>query len=613
MNPDLVKRGIEVSGRMSADRKNQTPQTHTQNPHNPAQQQSAAGDSGDFGDAIQDWRNQQPIPLGRQPDPLPTDALGPELGNLARSIGEGYQVPTDLVVNLALPNITTAAAGQWEVQVTPDWTETLALATVTALASGERKSPVNNLLSRALRDYERAVQREAQPRIAEAQAKRRIAEDRAELLRKVAVKSGDSVDAAAYVEACRALTETSIEPLPRWLCDDATPEAIDGLLGEHGAIGVISSEPGLFAILGGRYSNGSPNVENVLKATSGDPIRIDRADKNKDPICVDRPALSIACCMQPGRLVELGRTPVFRSSGLLARILFGLPQPRVGTRSISPQPVPAEHVEAWSQRIHALASEAAKHRESGHNPRTISVEDDAMRLLNDYRQRIEPALHPHYGKLAGIADWGSKLPGTVVRIAAALTLFTDPHKLSISTDVMASAIRLGTAYISHAIAAFGMIHAATDDLEHAREVLGWLRRRAETDSGDFGDRSAVSLRDVWQGMRGRSWVESVDNLRSAFAVLTDRGHVRKLPDDREPGQAGRPSEKFELHPVHLPKNPETARLPSRMNEGWELDPSNPSHPPGDTAPGESPCCKTGPAGNSCQLCPQSPTYWRNAS
>ncbi|MDB5288739.1 MAG: hypothetical protein JWR05_3688 [Mucilaginibacter sp.] len=164
-------------------------QSHGQNGQN-SRPGAGEGVSGHFGHASGDPWNETPTPLGWQPRPLPTDALGPVLGPLADAIAESYQVPADLAVNLALPLITTAAGGRWTVQITPDWSETLALATLSALASGERKSPVMRVLADPLIHHERAALLEARPRIGEQQAKQKIAEDRAEKLRKDAVKSG---------------------------------------------------------------------------------------------------------------------------------------------------------------------------------------------------------------------------------------------------------------------------------------------------------------------------------------------------------------------------------------------------------------------------------------
>ncbi len=508
-------------------------ETHGQNGQNHRQQTGEPG-SGHFGHASGDPWNEQPVPLGWQPQPLPTDALGPVLGPLADAIAESYQAPADLAVNLALPLITTTAGGRWTVQVTADWSETVALATLSALASGERKSPVLRLLAEPLIQHERDALAAAQPVIARQQAELRIAEDRAEQLRKDAVKSGTTTDSEMYVNACQDLAEMPVNPVPRWLVDDITPEAIAQRLAEHGSIGAVSAEPGLFSILAGRYSNGAPNVENVLKATSGDPITVDRM--GRDPIHVDSPALSISMCIQPGRLTELGGPgKVFRGSGLLARLLYVLPEPRVGTRSISSKPVPADVSNAWTEHLGKLLAATIT------TPGVITVAPGALVQLDAFRTALEPRLHPNHGALAGIADWGSKLPGTVVRIAAALTLLADPYRTSIDETTMANAIRLGEAYTSHAQAAFATIHAADDNLANARGVLDWLRKNTQ---------QTFTLRDVYRALRGRAWIEKADDLRPVLAVLVEHGHIRALTDDRSHGEAGRPSERYELHPSH---------------------------------------------------------------
>ncbi len=133
-----------------------------------------------------------------------------------------------------------------------------------------------------------------------------------------------------------------------------------------------------------------------------------------------------------------------------------------------------------------------------------------------------------------------------MRIAAALTLLDNPTAEEIGQVTMDNAIRLGRAYTSHALAAFATIHAADDRLGHAREVLGWLRKNHQP---------VVALREVYRALRGRTWVESADNVRATLGVLTERGHVRPLAEQREPGKAGRPSESYQLHPNHLKDDP----------------------------------------------------------
>jgi hypothetical protein len=504
----------------------------------------------------------EPVPLGRQPGPLPVDALGADLAALVSETARGYQVPTDLAVNSVLPLITTAARGGWRVRITPDWFETLALATASVLASGERKSPVQRKLAEPLRDHERDAQRAAKPRVAESQARYKAAEDRAEQLRKQAVKGG-TIEEEKYVDACKALADMQVDALPRWLAGDITPETLVSLLAEQrGALGMVSAEPGLFSILAGRYSGGKPNVEAVLMATSGDPIIVDRRGRQE---YVPNPCLSIGVCIQPGLLPELDHGTTFRHAGLLGRFLFALPAGAIGTRDVDPEPASERATEAWAAKLTALAQ--ASERRDPHEPAELHLSTEAAEKFTKFRRWLEPRLHPVTGELAAIADWGSKLPGAIARIAGALTLYADPDADKIPADVMAGAISLGCGYVPHALAAFGAIHARSDNLNRARQVLNaaiTACRRGEQNEQNLGSEPSYgssvrsvhlsgggefSLRQVHFLIRNRAWVESADDIRDALATLTDYGHVRPLPAESTP-KGGRPSQRYQLHPDH---------------------------------------------------------------
>jgi hypothetical protein len=272
----------------------------------------------------------------------------------------------------------------------------------------------------------------------------------------------------------------------------------------------------------------------VLKATSGDPFVVDRV--GREPLRVDRPALSISMCVQPGRLGELGgREKAFRASGLLARLLYALPAPRVGTRTTESPEVPQNLLDAWSASLGKLLTATPVRP-------VLTLDPDALAVLNGHRAWLEPQLDPCGGQLAGIGDWGSKLPGTIARIAGALALLADPNRTSIDVTTMQNAVALGEGYIGHALAAFAAIHAPDDRLERARQTLAWLRKHGSP---------VVTLRDIHRALQGRAWVDSADDVRGALAVLGQHGYVRLLPDERQPGQPGRPVERYELHPECL--------------------------------------------------------------
>ena len=483
----------------------------------------------------------EPTPLPGRTDRIPTDALGPVLGPLVEAVGTAMQVPTDLVANLALPIITTTAAGGWIAEAEPGWTEPVCLATLSALPSGERKSPTLKLLDAPLRQIERDAQKEARPKRAEQLARKQLAEDQVVEARKQAVKGlSDSRKEEAYLAAVRKCEEIVVEPLPRWLADDATPEAVVGLLAEHRSIGVVSAEPGLFGILAGRYSSGAPNIEWFLKATSGEAIKVDRT--SRDAQDVTDPALSVACCIQPGRLVELGKVKAFRDSGLLARFLYCVPRSDVGARHRTTR-VDERLTTAWEQHLDVLATAGLQRREE---PGVLALDDDGRDVLDAFRAEIEPALHPEHGKYAGVADWANKLPGATVRIAAALTLLDDPTAEEITAETMGNAVRIGRAYITHAVAAFGLTRPNGEKFSQARQVLATVRQLC-LDAGE----ESVARRKVHRKIGDRAWVENADSLDAPIELLVDYGHLRSTMHQRDGG--GRPSEHLEPHPDYLTK------------------------------------------------------------
>lgn len=514
----------------------QSPGKGPQNPQNLGDAAGPGGSEGFEGGSPEEWA--PPTPLPGRAARIPTDALGPVLQPFVESVGTALQVPTDLVVNLVLPIITTTAAGGWTVEPQPGWAEPLCLDTLSALPSGERKSPTLKVLIEPLRRFEKEAQREAAPRRAEQLAMKKLAEGQAEEARKKALKDVDGALEKEYLNLAAKHDALEVDLSPRWTCDDATPEAVVSLLADHRSIGVISAEPGLFGILAGKYSGGAPNIEWFLGATSGDTIKVDR--KGRDAEDVENPALSMACCIQPGRLVELGKVKAFRDSGLLARLLYVVPQSAVGSRGRTSR-VPEELAAEWQQRLTALAAAGQKRRAA---PGLLPVDDDGQDALEELRVEIEPHLHPEHGRYAGIADWMNKLAGTTARIAAAITLLHDPEAAEVSGAAMRDAIRIGKAYVSHALVAFGLTRPDAELFSQAKQVLA-VTRRLCLDAGA----PTISRRAVHQKIRDRAWVENAESLAAPLDVLVEFGHLRAVVVQNPAG--GRPSEHLELHPSHL--------------------------------------------------------------
>lgn len=493
---------------------------------------------------------QDPTPLGvSYPPPLPVDACGPILGPLVEEVGRALQVPTDLVINMALSVIATAAQGRWAVRVNPDWTEILSISSTSVAASGERKSPILSIMSTDLGDIEKGLREAAAPNVKWRAEQIKLAEDRVSDARKAARKGdqGKEYELQMELEYLEGLTPLH---LPRLIADDATPEALLRVLADQdGTIGVLSAEPGFFATLAGRYTNGIANLDGVLKATSGEPIRVDRV--GRDPLLIERPCLTVSVCIQPGLLEQLGKSPELRHAGFLARFLYVMPAPMVGKRIVSiksTSPIKKAFQDYLSINIRSLATYAYSLKQLTQLTE-LELSPAAVKTLDTFRTTLEPRLHPQTGNLATIADWGSKLPGAAARIAAALTLLSDPHSKLIEEDVMADAIRLADAYIPHAVAVLDGIRGHSDGLDQARDVLGLIQRRGwET----------FSVRDVTRLLANTGWVKNhkgkaTDIVTEQLELLTDYGHIRPIPEEERQGAGRKPSPRFEVNPIHLRK------------------------------------------------------------
>jgi replicative DNA helicase len=227
-----------------------------------------------------------PIPLDGPPPPaFPTDVLPSGLREMVESIAAAYQVPADLPALLALGCLSAAVAGKSRVRVGPDWKEELCAYVGCLLPSGERKSPVVREIAAPLEAWERAALANERERVIALEQERVIVEKRLAYARERAARESGVERLAAEKEVhdlALQLERLDQPVVSRLLADDATPEALVSLLADHGGrIAVISAEGGLFDILAGRYSNGAPNLDAVLKAYGCESIRVDR--KGRDP------------------------------------------------------------------------------------------------------------------------------------------------------------------------------------------------------------------------------------------------------------------------------------------------------------------------------------------
>jgi replicative DNA helicase len=347
-----------------------------------------------------------------------------------------------------------------------------------------------------------------------------------------------------------------VPPLPRWLVDDATPEALAGLLATYGRIALLSPEGDVFDQMAGRYNKtAGPNLGVYLKGHAGDLLKVDR--RGRPPEYIERPCLTIGLAVQPEILRGLASRPGFGGRGLLARFLYSLPASLVGRRQPGAPSVPTAVADHYAWELQALAA-SLDDPAADDGPAVLTLDPKAAELLLGFEGNLEPRLAAGTGDLAHLAGWAAKLAGATCRLAGLLHLAShlrDGWARPISANTFAAALRLASYLIEHARAVFDLM-GADPRTDVARWLLDWI---TSTNQVQFSRRDAHRA-----APRGR--FPKATDLDPALALLEEHGWLRRVDADTPGPKGGRPpSPRFlvnPLHPVTEPTQPTKPRPPT---------------------------------------------------
>jgi hypothetical protein len=480
-----------------------------------------------------------PIPLTPEAQPFPPNLLPGALGEFAEALSSQTETPRELAALMCLAVTSASVAGRCEVQVHEGYTEPLNLFVAAALESGNRKTAVVNAARQPLVDFENEERERIAPERRNAISEQKTLEARIEKLRKALVNRPDNEDAKTQLYACeQKLIE--IPELPRLWTQDITPEALASLTSKNGErLAVLSDEGGYFEILAGRYSSGKPNLDFVLQAHAGAPVRVDR--KSGDPIFLQNPLLTIGLSPQPSVLSDLADIPGFRGRGLLARFLYGLPPSNLGYRNHEPKPIPTGTRRDYADLIRRLLKMRSRAGEDGRpNAIRLTFAPSAYDSWREF-QRIAELEMREGNRLAALKDWAGKLPGAAARIAGVFhCATTDPVTAAeIGRDTTELALALASISISHTTCAFGLMGASTHT-QTAKRLIRWAIDRREKET---------IKRDIFCAFQGTFKV--MENLEPVLRLLEEHHYLRI--EERSTG--GRPSALCRWNPALFGERP----------------------------------------------------------
>jgi hypothetical protein len=495
------------------------------------------------------WEPPDPIGVAGEVPAFPVEVLPGWLGEYVAAVATATQTPPDLAGMLALAVLATVAAGAVEVEPRPGWREPLCLFVTIGMDAGSRKSGVFTAMTRPVADFERQQAAAALPGITETAVLRRIADQAAATAEAAAGKAPASQLEQARAEAIARAAEASalvVPPLPRWLVDDATPEALAGLLAVYGRIALLSPEGDVFDQMAGRYNQQvGPNLGVYLKGHAGDLLKVDR--RGRPPEYVERPCLTIGLAVQPEVLRGLAGRPGFGGRGLLARFLYSLPTSLVGHRQAGAPPVLPAVADHYALELQALAASLTVPA-GDDRPALLALDQAAGELLLGFERDLEPRLAAGSGDLAHLAGWAAKLAGATCRLAALLHLaahLRDGWVRPINAGTFAGAARLADYLVDHARAVFDLM-GADPRVDDARWLLDWIARTSQV---QFTRRDAHHA-----APRGR--FPKATDLDPALSLLEEHGWLRRVDADPSGPKGGRPpSPRFLVNPLHPATEP----------------------------------------------------------
>jgi hypothetical protein len=484
--------------------------------------------------SLEDWSEPSPFNDYSHLPAFPVEMVPGVCGEMTSAISRSCQVDAGLPGNMMLAVLSVAIGARVQVNLDTH-KEPGNLYTISVIGSGNRKTEVERQVSDPVYSYQREQQDALSSIIKRADNKRCILEKRLDKLQKKAADQDDSLEREKIVKSCDdVLKEMEANPVPRnpvYLVDDITPESLGQLMADNQErAAILSAEGGIFKIIGGLYHNGQANFDLFLKAHAGDfwsNNRIGREAKT-----MEHPALTLGLAVQPDVIEEIGRNSEFRGRGLSARFLYSYCQSKAGFRIRQSSPIPEDIKSAYHKKIVSLMSHDGKHE--------LTLTPEAQALWDEFYNDVEKRLRPG-SELEHLVDWGSKLPGAVARIAGLLHFadFTDGFLSNqISKNTVLSACVIGSYYLEHAKAVFGLMREDTE-ITTAKRILDYIKRSKPT---------TFKGRDLFNHTN----CQSMQEIQPGLNILMERGYIREFGRHTTDKKAGRPeSTSYEINPKIL--------------------------------------------------------------
>lgn len=475
------------------------------------------GDPLDTPEPQLNWEKPVPLDAPVIKPKFPIDALPPLARRFALAVAEAFQVPVSYAASLVLGTASIASlkrqcvdCGRGPVTALNEWF-------LTNLESGSGKSGSMHAVLAPVYVFER------------------------KLVDRTEVGEGQ-------------VNETGL------VSSDPTPESLEKRLrANDGRYACCNSEAGdLFSIAAGRYtaSGSGANLGIFLKGYSGEIHRSDRVLRGAT--FIEEPRLTMVLALQPSAFERFCSSTEMKERGFWARFLLDNPDSLLGYRKSEPRPIPGDLRESWHNLFtYLLGVDPTRDEEGRLRPFCIPVSAKGNAVLKRYQEWSEEGLRPEQ-HWECCREFGARAREHVIKLAGLLHILGNfesgaPWEHALSEETIEAAIRVFSYYADHVRVAAGSASERRRDVR-LEYVLEKIQSKAEW-------KQTFKARALWQLVKGRGGIQSMDDLKHDLARLEEHGFVRLLEGK------GR-SLSYAVSPYLTPSNP--SQRPQSASEPFAI-------------------------------------------
>lgn len=473
------------------------------------------------------WPEPQPLSVRVSPVPYPLDALPDTLQAAVTEVHGFVQAPLPLVAGSALAAVSVAVQAHIDVQRADQLSGPASLYLLSVADSGERKSTVDRLFSRAIHAYEREQAEAMAPELAEAEAELAAWNAKREgLLGAIRTAKHGGKETRTLERDLADLQHDKPETprVPRLLLGDETPENLAWTMARGWPSGgVLSAEAG---VIFGAHGMGRDSVMRNLALLNilwdGGELRIGR--RTSDSFTVRGARLTVGLQVQESTLAAFFERAggLARGTGFLARFLMACPESTQGSRPFTEAPVNWPHLAAFDRRMEALLNTPPPLEDDGTlRPALLTLTPAAREAWIAFHDAIESELRDG-GELYEVRDVAAKCADNAARLAAVFHAFEMDTRSPVSEEAFAGASRVAAWHLHEARRFFGEL-ALPAELADASRLDAWLLGCcARNSAGLIPTREAQRMGPVRDRTRLDAALRTLEELDRLRVVQRDR-------------------------------------------------------------------------------------------